>query len=177
MSGRAAYRKRFACVDCGTPVGMPDSRCPDCRKVYKRAYNRRYLRDYHARTRPSPAPKPQRRGDLPLHGEMLVSDDGSEVYCHVCGKGYGSLVSHVRTHGLTAATYKARYGLARGTSLLSPATAERFRAAALARNQGEMGRAVLAEIGPNPREPGIANRLQSRVRSSVNSARRTDGVS
>lgn len=169
MSERGPYRKRFRCVDCGAPVGRSGARCPDCRKVYKRDWQRAYMHRYHAVHRPPPAPLPQPRGDLPRAGEMIYDDDGARVQCHYCGAFYGSLVTHIRTHGLTAETYKARYRLARGTSLLSPATAEKQRQAALARRQGETYR---DQLGPNPRAAGIDNRLQSRVRSSVNSGKR-----
>lgn len=136
-----------------------------------RAARLAYNNDYHARTRDIPAPRPQPNAHLPPEGELVYADDGAKVQCHACGRWYGSLVTHVRTHGFDAARYKERYGLARSASLLSPATADKQRAAALARDQGALGRAELAKLPPAPRAAGIAARLQSRVRYSRNNGR------
>lgn len=122
-----------------------------------------YMRAYHARTRPSPAPIPQPRGHLPPLGVLLADDDGSRVQCHVCGGWYGWLVSHVwGVHHLRADAYKERYGLARGLALASPQHRARQRAAALARGQGDLGRAYL-EPGGAGRPTGLDNRLSSRI--------------
>ena len=125
-----------------------------------------YMRRYHQRTRGSPHPQPQRVRTLPPAGVLLVEDDGSRLQCHVCGEWYSGLSSHIRVHGLTVQAYKERYGLARSTSLWSPEYQERQRQAALARGQGAAGRKAIVEIGTHPRPKGIANRLQSRIRSS-----------
>lgn len=163
------YTLRHQCIDCGAPTGRPGSRCPACRAVAKSAWNKAYQWRYHATHRPSPAPRSQPRPDLPPAGTLVYDDDGGRVQCHVCGRFYRSLVIHVRTHGLDAARYKKRFDLARGASLLSPATTAKQRAAALARDQGAIGRANLPEGSSRPK--GIGNRLQSRVRSSTRSAR------
>lgn len=163
---RRPSAKHFACIDCGASVGMPRSRCPTCRAAYKRAYRRAYLPRYHARTRTRPTPTPQEeRGDLPPCGRLEVSDDGSQVQCHVCGRWYGGLSAHVRVHGLTTDAYKERYGLARRLSLWSPHYQARQRAAAIARGQPAVGRAVLREIGPG-RNPGGSLRLSTRIAGS-----------
>jgi len=126
---------------------------------------KRYLSAYHDRTRPAPAPVPQPDGALPPDGVLV--DDGARVQCHVCGRWYGSLVSHIKVHGLDATSYKERYGLARGTSLLGPSAQAKQREAALARDLGALGRAVLQEIGGTPSRPrGVENRRQSRIRVS-----------
>lgn len=125
-----------------------------------------YHKEYLAKVRPSPAPERQRSGDLPPRGILAVDDDGERVQCHECGRWFGGLQTHVRVHGLDAALYKERYGLARGLSLWSPRYQERQRQAAIARGQGEIGRQALAEIGPNPRPAGIPNRLSSQIAES-----------
>lgn len=136
-----------------------------------RAQRLAYMRRYHERVRPAPTPRQQDDPELPPFGALLTDDDGSRVQCHVCGRWYRGLQTHIRTHGLDAASYKERYGLARGLSLWSPQYQERQRQAALARGQGETGRRAIEGI-VNPRQEGIDCRLSSRIRASEHSARR-----
>ena len=120
-----------------------------------------YMRRYHQVTRPSPAPEPQGDGSLPPSGQLLVDDDGTRVCCHVCGRWFGFLPVHIRTHGMDSNDYKERYGLARGLALASPQHSERQRQAAIDRGAGDASR-----LEPHPRPKGIANRLSSRIASS-----------
>jgi predicted transcriptional regulator len=157
------YARNFACLDCGAPVGRRNCRCPRCGQARKAALNREYQKRYHAEHRPTPKPLPQRDPELPPYGEIVV--DAERIQCHVCGRWYGSLVTHIRTHGLDAERYKAEFGLARGASLWGPATIAKQRAAALARDQASHGTTFVENGVTRPR--GIDNRLQSRVRSSA----------
>jgi len=123
-------------------------------------------RAHHAQFRPSPVPLPQPDGALPPYGQIVTSDDGRQIQCHVCGRWFGQLHSHTtRMHGLHAAAYKAAYGLARGTSLLSPQTAAIQRHAAIARDQAGKG-IPFGPANPPQKRTGIANRLSSKIRSS-----------
>jgi len=123
-------------------------------------------RAHHAQYRPSPVPIPQADGGLPPYGELVMSDDGTQIQCHVCGRWFGQLHIHTnRMHGLSAAAYKAAYGLARSASLLSPQTAERQRQAAIARNQAQYG-IPFGPDHPPPKRTGIPQRLASKIRSS-----------
>lgn len=48
---------------------------------------------------------------LPPHGQV-VKDSRGYVICHICGRAYKRLGSHVReTHGMSIAEYKAEFGL------------------------------------------------------------------
>lgn len=63
----------------------------------------------------------------PLHaplGTMLVSPDGNEVTCHVCGRKFRALWKHIQTHGLDAETYRAYFGLRVGEPLCAPKMAD-----------------------------------------------------
>jgi hypothetical protein len=123
-------------------------------------------RAHHAQYRPSPMPLPQPDGTLPSYGELVTSDDGTQIQCHACGRWFGQLPIHTtRMHGLNAAAYKACYGLARSASLLSPQTAALQRQAAIARDQGRKGIPFGPE-NPPQRRTGIENRLSSKIRSS-----------
>lgn len=49
--------------------------------------------------------------DIPAAG-TIVYDDQGKVICHICGKSFVRLGSHVKeSHGLTIAEYKERFGL------------------------------------------------------------------
>lgn len=133
-----------------------------------RAHRLAYLREHHQQHRPPPQPQPQPDPALPPLGVLIYDDDGTRVQCHVCGRFYGALPGHIRVHGLDAARYKEQFGLARTTSLASPQHQERQRQAALARDQGAVGRAALAELGPAPGRPrGLDTRLASRLIASA----------
>lgn len=110
-----------------------------------------------------PAPVDQ-VGDLPAIGNIKFSEDGTKVRCHVCGRWYGSLNSHVRTHSMTLDEYREAYGLARTVSLWPPALQDKQRGLALARGQGEVGKLHIP--APAGRAAGIVTRLSSRVASS-----------
>ncbi|GAA3254139.1 hypothetical protein ACFO1B_51190 [Dactylosporangium siamense] len=64
-------------------------------------------------------------------GQMLT--DGERVRCHLCGRWFLSVASHLRVHGWSKADYIAEFGLELGNPLSGPATRERRAAALLAR--------------------------------------------
>lgn len=125
-----------------------------------------YLRGWKERQRPAPAPEPQRDPSLPPLGAMVFSSDGERVQCHACGKWLGSLNTHIRQHSYDAAGYKHAFGLGRTASLWPPALKARQRAAALARDQGEVGRQHLPHDGSG-RPAGQEARLAVRIAASV----------
>ena len=152
-------------VDQGTLWHLRHGRydAPRDRAERQRFYGARSL-EQQAR----PAPLPQARGDLPPLGALVADDDGARLQCHACGRFYAGLALHVRHgHGLTPAQYRERYGLARGQSLYAPAYQAKLRAAALARDAGAVGAAVLRAVRAPARPPGRAHRLATRVAASV----------
>ncbi|MGI5244969.1 hypothetical protein [Dactylosporangium sp. CA-139066] len=56
-------------------------------------------------------------------GELLV--DGDRVCCHLCGRWFLSVASHLRYHGWTRTGYVAAFGLELGNPLSGPATRKR----------------------------------------------------
>lgn len=129
-----------------------------------RATRLSYSDAYRAAHRPSPEPEKQTHGDLPSAGQIVFSAAGDRVQCHVCGRWYGSLNTHHKTHGLTDATYRETYGLARTTSLWPPALQAKHRQLALDRDQGSIGRDnIPPAVG---RKRGVINRLSTRVSAS-----------
>ncbi|MEV4132792.1 hypothetical protein AB0J72_11590 [Dactylosporangium sp. NPDC049742] len=73
----------------------------------------------------------------PFHapvGVMLSEGDGDRVCCHLCGRWYLSVASHLRVHGWTKAAYIAAFGLEVGNPLAGRRTRQR-RAEALRARQ------------------------------------------
>ena len=65
-----------------------------------------------------------------LMGVLESDGSGDHVRCHVCGEWFVSLASHVRlAHEMTAAEYRAEFGLNKRQALVSPADSERRRSA------------------------------------------------
>ncbi|MBV5324400.1 MAG: MucR family transcriptional regulator [Rhodospirillaceae bacterium] len=95
---------------------------------------------------------------------MTASEDGAKVQCHACGRWFGALNTHIKTHGLDGDAYKEAFGLPRTASMLPPSTQERYRAATIARDQGNRFRDALP--APQGRPKGIANRLGASIRAS-----------
>ena len=54
-------------------------------------------------------------------GELTVDEAAGLVRCHACGAWFRQLHhAHLRTHGMTASAYRARYGLRAGHPLQAP---------------------------------------------------------
>ncbi len=139
-------------------------------RIARRHRMRKYMRRYHDKHRPAPAPVPQASADLPPLGALLVDDDGSRVQCHACGRWYAHVGMHARAHGLDADSYRAEYGLARGVSLAAPVVQARNRELAIAKQAA--GKLNTGDaLAPRPRSPGTPNRLSSKITSSKHSAR------
>lgn len=52
-------------------------------------------------------------------GELVIESGTGRVCCHLCGRWYVSLGSHVRTHGHTADSYRDTMGLCRSRPLVA----------------------------------------------------------
>lgn len=64
----------------------------------------------------------QKQTDHPHYGEVVVDKDG-KVVCHICGKSYNKLLSHVwQTHGLSKHEYKEMFGLDSSKGIISEST-------------------------------------------------------
>lgn len=67
--------------------------------------------------------------DGPIHGELgVLRSEGDKVVCHACGRAFRLLGSHVwQAHGISAAAYKAIFGLNALTGLAGAETRELLR--------------------------------------------------
>lgn len=144
----------------GPKPRFPGGRDPEKR----RAWGHRYYAQYHAQHRPAPQPRPQADPTLPWIGAVDIDATGEHIRCHICGRWFRALASHLTAHGTNTRDYKAEFGLARTTSLMAPATQARFRQ--VARDLGK-GMRLRAFQPPRAQERRQALRLQSRIRQSV----------
>ncbi len=129
-----------------------------------REARRAYLREWKLTNRPAPVEEHQPDLALPPRGRIITSTDGTKVQCHVCGRWFRSLNTHIKTHGFNAQSYKEAYELPRTASLWPPALADKQREAALSRDQGAVGAAFLPATPGRPK--GIVNRLGTRIEAS-----------
>lgn len=60
------------------------------------------------------------------HGQLIVDEDTGRLACHLCGRWYVSLGSHVRVHGHTAVTYRTTMGVLRTTPLMAKTLSTRI---------------------------------------------------
>lgn len=54
------------------------------------------------------------------YGELAGEDSTGRLCCHLCGRFFRALGSHVRRHGYTAASYREAMGLGTTTRLVAP---------------------------------------------------------
>ena len=74
---------------------------------------------------------------------------GRELICHECGQAHSHLGLHVyRAHGLRAAEYRRRHGLARGRGLVAEDLREAMQANAMARMNQVGGQAFILARNP-----------------------------
>lgn len=78
------------------------------------------------------------------HGRLVIESGTGRVCCHLCGRWYVSLGSHVRTHGHSADSYRDTLGLCRSRPLVAEALSR-----SIATRQAEAYR----------RSPGLRARL------------------
>jgi predicted transcriptional regulator len=104
-------------------------------------------------------------------GELAESPDGARVQCHLCGRYWVNLGSHVRaTHGLSANDYREAYGLNRTQPLLSPRFRAQMAATSRALGLGKPNIADFAPVAPGMHMP--AHRLQGRRQQSATAPKR-----
>jgi hypothetical protein len=89
-------------------------------------------------------------GSTDGHGKYGVLDRrGRELICHECGQAHRHLGLHVyRAHGLRAAEYRKRHGLARGRGLVANDLRVVIQANASARMKGVGGQAFIPPAIP-----------------------------
>lgn len=92
-------------------------------------------------------PIPEGKG-FGYYGALIVTTNGENVQCHICGKLFGALSTHIhQVHNIQAREYRKRFKLSPTTALLSEVVRE---------NRSRIGLEVIAKIkeryGKNWRE-------------------------
>lgn len=113
---------------------------------------------------------------LPPKGEIHRNDRG-EVICHICGKAYSKLGSHVaNSHHISASDYKKRFGLAKNAGLCTPELKLHLRAVVMGNyekivvdnliKKGEATRIKKGEVARNKNKISLQTKreLQERAR-------------
>lgn len=96
-------------------------RCKSCKEESVRIITGLCDKCYQ-RKRRSPKINP-----LPRKGEIAYTEEGKPI-CHICGKGYDKLMSHVyQTHDMTARDYKIEFGLDLNQGIMSEESKEKAR--------------------------------------------------
>lgn len=101
---------------------------------------------------------------LPSAG-TIVKDNRGFVVCHICGKAYVRLGSHIReSHGMTIAEYKRRFGLCANCKTTESKYAKTMRDYAYSNGMPERlertGLNTRIKIGERDKRLGKATRLQ-----------------
>lgn len=113
---------------------------------------------------------------LPKRGEITYID-GKPV-CHICGKSFHRLMTHVRQkHNLTALEYKKEFGLNTGKGITSEASSQKSREAVynnpdIIKALTENGKKSRFKINSKGRTKDMVS-LQERNRLKVESGRNT----
>src|SRR4051794_36979452 len=106
MSEQPTRLRNHTCISCGAPSFRKQGYCPACGEQHRKAHAAAYFAQRWRTSHPKPEPVPQANPDLPRIGEML--DDGERVCCHVCGRWFKSLNTHINSkHGLNGDEYKS----------------------------------------------------------------------
>lgn len=119
------------------------------------------------------------------HGAVgVLADDGERVQCHICGRWFSHLGSHVRQgHGVEPSDYRREFGLCQATGLVGPALAEKMRErcgplleSAKPRNEAiRRGDVVLKPYGPRDVTPEERLKRSEIVRGLVDAGWRPPG--
>jgi len=102
--------------------------------------------------------------ELPNKGE-IVRDNRGYVVCHICGRAYKRLGSHVReSHGMTTAEYKQEFGLCNNAKTTEPEYSQHMRDLAYENGMPERlirsGYATRIRKGERYKRLGKKSRLQ-----------------
>lgn len=101
---------------------------------------------------------------LPLPGE-IVRDEKGKVVCHICGRAYNRLGSHIReSHSMTIAQYKEKFDLCNNSRTTESSYASTMRKLAYKNKMPERlivaGQATRIKPGETDKRKGKRVRLQ-----------------
>ena len=105
----------------------------------------------------------QKQEHHPHYGEVIHDKNGN-VVCHICGKSYKKLLTHVwQTHGYTKQEYKLMFGLDQSKGLIADSTREKLQNA-VAKHYDVVVKTNLIKHGSNTRfTEGHGGRTRDKV--------------
>lgn len=122
----ACRRAGFCIEDCGLcayikPVQTPAYKATNMASRYKRKKDEGALLSPDTKGVQIGYKEPLRElsDGYGFYGTITVNEEGTHVQCHQCGFYFKLLGQHLREHNLTGRDYKAEYGLAVGTTLMT----------------------------------------------------------
>lgn len=141
-----ARKKKCLCKSCGKDTSHDNRFCGYCQGCYR-----------YFRTGGTVNP-------LPPKG-VIAKDSRGYVVCHICGKAYRRLGSHVKeSHGLTIAEYKEQFGICNNTKTTEITYSNHMHELAYKYNMPERlqatGKATQIKVGEKDRRLGKPVRLQ-----------------
>lgn len=128
------------------------TKCSACGKSIKKSYSGYCQGCYNYFVRDGGTIHP-----IPQKGRIEYDPDG-KIICHICGRSYTRLGSHVReSHSMTIDTYKDFFGLCRTAKTTEARYSNLMRQLALSNEMDKR----LVEIGKNTRiKPGESRRMR-----------------
>ena len=104
---------------------------------------------------------------LPEHGRIVYGDDG-KVICHICGRAYTRLGSHVKeSHDMTIDEYKEMFGICRRTKTTESSYSDKMHNYSEKYNMSErlieVGKSTRIKKGDNTMRKGKEVRLQEKL--------------
>ncbi|MGL5713386.1 MAG: MucR family transcriptional regulator [Paraclostridium sp.] len=101
---------------------------------------------------------------LPPKGVIALDDDGLLI-CHICGRAYDKLASHLRyKHGTTQEDYKKEFGLNRTAKLISENHKQKLRKNLVqVKDIREVGKATQGSTVETNHRRGKKERLQAKI--------------
>lgn len=105
--------------------------------------------------------------NIPAPG-IIAYDDQGKIICHICGKSYVRLGSHIKeSHGLTIAEYKERFGLCNNAKttekVYSNLMSQHARDHGMDQRLLETGKSTRIQKGDTHLRKGKQVRLQERI--------------
>ena len=145
----------YICSFCGKPQSQnrvyPNGLCQGCYKYF------------HSGGTINPLPNP---------GEIALDKRGF-VVCHICGKAYKRLGSHIKeSHGMTIAEYKEKFGLCASSRTTEDSYSEVMRQYAFANDMPEQLRVAGFNTRVKTGETHLRKGKQTRLQETLDKRKR-----
>ena len=107
------------------------------------------------------------------YGQLVREDGTGRACCHLCGRWFRALGSHVRLHGYTAAGYRRTLGLSSMIPLAAPEVSARISVRQAARYRTDAETRAAFAVGQQMARTGELSRLSVASRAEADPAQRS----